>query len=233
MVAGDFNVHNPATNPSQVFSYSEELASASFHDQASDLDFRLLNTLGVYTCFPLSGSQSLGVIDLAFTNSQMSFAFSAWDASTLPSTGFDHVPILITLASSTKTPLPKTLYRDSTDWEVLCPRLDMFRTPLAPSHPSPAQLEEWFSTSLNSLTVLIRNVTPLSRPSPRSKPWWTPLLTTLRKEYNKAMHTIKKHHSNDTVYLAKLSKLGYFKVIKRAKSSYWLEFLARTTSQNI
>ena len=75
--------------------------------------------------------------------------------------------------------------------------------------------------------------TPLSRPSLRSKPWWTPLLTVLRKEYHKAMRTMKKHPSDDTVHLARLSKLGYFKAIKRAKASYWADFLARTTPQNI
>ena len=169
----------------QVFSYCEELASAPFHDLASDLGFRLLNTQGVYTRFPLSGSQRPGVIDLAFTNPQMSSTFLAWDALTLPPMGSDHVSILITLASPTETPLPKTPCWDSTDCEVLHPRLDVFCTPPAPPRPSPAQLEEWFLTSLNCLTALIINVTLLSRLSPRSKPWWTPLLTTLHKEYQR------------------------------------------------
>ena len=105
--------------------------------------------------------------------------------------------------------------------------------PLAPPHPSPAQLNDWFSSSLNSLTALLMEETPLSRPSLRSKPWWTPLLTTLRKEYHKATRTMKKHLSENTIHLARLSKLGYFKAIKRAKGTYWSNFLARTTPQNI
>ena len=47
------------------------------------------------------------------------------------------------------------------------------------------------------------------------------------------MRIMKKRSSNDTVHLAKLSKLGYFKAIKPAKSAYWSEFLARTTPQII
>ena len=47
------------------------------------------------------------------------------------------------------------------------------------------------------------------------------------------MRTRKKHPSEDRIHLAKLSKLGYFKAIKRAKGSYWANFLVKTTPQNI
>ena len=47
------------------------------------------------------------------------------------------------------------------------------------------------------------------------------------------MRTMKKDPSDDTRHLAKLSKAGYFKAIKRAKGAYWSSFLARTTPQNI
>ena len=120
-----------------------------------------------------------------------------------------------------------------TNWDALRPRLESFCTPPAPSHPSSAQLDRWFSSSLDSLTALLLNETPLSRPFPKSKPWWTPRLTILRTEYHKAIRTRKKHPSEDTIYLAKLSKLDYFKAIKQVKGPYWANFLAKTTSQNM
>ena len=195
LVAGDFNIHNPATDPLRIFSYSDELESAPFYSMASDRGFRLLNTPGVYTRFPLSGSHRPGAIDLAFANPLMSPAFVEWDATTLPSTGSDHVPILITLAPPTEKPLPRTPCWDLANWESLGPRLQSFFVPPAPPHPSPQQLEMWFSSSLNSLTALLLEDTPLSRPCLRSKPWWTPPLTVLRKEYHKASRTMKKHPS--------------------------------------
>ena len=143
------------------------------------------------------------------------------------------MPVLITLAPPTDKRVPRTPCWDLTDWEALRPRLQAYCVPPAPSRPSPAQLNEWFSSSLNSLTALLMEETPLSRPSRRSKPWWTPLLTALRKEYHKATRTMKKHPSDDTIHLARLSKLGYFKAIKHAKGAYWSNFLARTTPQNI
>ena len=122
--------------------------------------------------------------------------------------------ILITFTPPNDKPRPRTPCWDLTDWEVLRPHLETYGIPPPSSRPSPAQLNDWFSSSLNSLTALLLRVTPLSRPSLRSKPWWTPLLTTLRMEYHKAVRTRKNHLLDDTIHLAKLSKLGYFKAIK-------------------
>ena len=63
--------------------------------------------------------------------------------------------------------------------------------------------------------------------------WWTPLLTTLRKEFTKASRTAKKLRTPDYYGIARLSKLRYFKAIKGAKASYWADFLAKTFPNNI
>ena len=230
---GDFNIPNPASDPLRVFSYTEELESAPFYDLASEAGIKLQNTPGVYTRFSLSGSHRPRAIDLAFTNPLISSDFEAWDTSFLPSTGTDHVPILITLASPDDKPRPRTPCWDLTNWEALRPRLISYRTPPPPLCLSPAQLHLWFSSLLNSLTALLLKDTPFSPPSPRSKPWWTPLLTVLCKEYHNAMSTMKKDPSHDNIHLARLSKLGYFKAIKQARGLYWSSFLAKTTPQNI
>ena len=105
--------------------------------------------------------------------------------------------------------------------------------PPAPLSPSPDQLDTWFAHSLDTLTAVIRLHTPVSRPSPKSKPWWSPSLTALRKEYAKACRAAKKHRTEEHVSLARLSRQGYFKAIKKAKNSHWACFLARTTPHNI
>ena len=104
LVAGDFNIHNPATDPLRVISCTEERASAPYFDQATELGYTLLNTPGVFTRYPLSGEQRPSVIDLAFANPLMFPAFKSWDATSLPFTGSDHVPIVIKLAAPYKPP---------------------------------------------------------------------------------------------------------------------------------
>ena len=217
LVAGDFNIHNPASGPLRVISCTEERALAPYFDQATDLEYTLLNTPGVFTCYPLSGEQRPSVIDLAFANPLMFPAFRSWDATSLPSTGSDHVPIVIKLASPSQNPPPPRPKWDETDWPSLEALLRFFTVSPPPFNPSPRQLDHWFSSTINVLTALVKSATPTPRPSLHSKPWWTPLLTTLRKEYSKAVRVGKKSHKTLDQQAAKHSRNGYFKAIKRAK----------------
>ena len=75
LVAGDFNIHNAATNPSRLLSAKEENESAPYFDRATDLGFTLLNTPGVYTRFPFTGIHRPCAIYLAFANPHMFPAF--------------------------------------------------------------------------------------------------------------------------------------------------------------
>ena len=75
LAPGDFNIHNHAADPLRVISRSEEKASTPYFDWATDLAYSLLNTPGVYTRFPLSGTFRPSVIDLAFANSLIRPAF--------------------------------------------------------------------------------------------------------------------------------------------------------------
>ena len=99
LAAGEFNIHNHAVDPLRVISRSGEKASTPCFNRATDLAYSLLNTPGVYTRFPLSGFFRPSAIDLTFANPLISPAFRSWDATTLPSTGSDHVPVLIHLAA--------------------------------------------------------------------------------------------------------------------------------------
>jgi len=92
IVAGDFNIHDAATDPFRILCSKEERESAPYFDRASDLGFTLLNTRRVCTRFPFSGPDGPGTLDLAFANPHMFPAFRSWDASSLPSTGSDHAP---------------------------------------------------------------------------------------------------------------------------------------------
>ena len=177
LVAGDFNIHNHAADPLRVMSLSEEKASTPYFNRATELAFSLLNTPGVYTRFPLSGSFRPSAIDLAFANPLIRPAFRSWDATTLPSTGSDDVPILIHLAGPTDERAPPRPMWDKADWVLLEDSIKNLYIPPTPLSPSPDQLDAWFSHSLDTLTATIRLHTPTSRPSPESKPWWTPALT--------------------------------------------------------
>jgi len=160
-------------------------------------------------------------------------AFRTWDASSLPSTGSDHAPIVISLRPPTPhNDRPRPRWEEA-DWPGLTDKLKNWLVPPPPESPSPNQLDQWFSSALAALTATIETTAPRSRPSPKSKAWWTPLLTALRKEFAKASRKAKKTQTPDSYHIARQSRLGYFKAIKRAKASYWADFLAKTSPNNI
>jgi len=169
LALGDLNIHNPLSDPLRHFSYQEISSLTPYFEKAAELGFALLTPPGEYTRFPLVAKARPSVIDLAFANHFLLPLVKSWEAS-LPSTGLDHVPITITLsAPSLKHKPPSPRWAD-TDWETHDPIVKGFKVPASPSCPTPQQLDEWMSESLNRLVSILKEHTPVSRPSHHSKP---------------------------------------------------------------
>ena len=233
LVAGDFNIHNAVSDPSRLLSAKKEKESTPYFNRATDLGHTLLNTTGIYTRFPFKGTHRPSAMDLAFDNPEIISTFRSWDSSTLPSTGSDHAPILISLRPpSPHNDKPRTRWQE-VDWPSLTDKVKAWQVPPPPGTPCPNKLAQWFSSALSTLTTTIEATAPRSRPSPRSKAWWTPLLTSLRKEFTKATRRAKKVQTPDSYTMARQSKRGYFKSIKRAKAYYWADLLAKASPNNI
>jgi len=172
------------------------------------------------------------VIDLPFANPPLLPLVKSWEAS-LPSTGSDHIPITITLAMPSPNQKPPRPRWADTDWETLDPIVQGFKVPAALPCPTPLQLDEWMSESLNRLVALRKEHAPVSRPSHHSKPWWTPHLSILRREYHKAARAAKKHDTPHMREVAGTSKAGYFKANKAAKNKHWSSVLLAATPQSL
>ena len=232
LVLGDLNIHNSLSDPLRHFSQREISSSTPYFEKAAESGFALLNPPGEYTRFPLVGNARPSVIDLAFANPPLLPLVKSWEAS-LPLTGSDHIPITITLAAPSLSQKPPRPRWADTDWETLDPIVKGFRIPAAPSCPTPPQLDAWMSESLNRLIALLKEHTPVSRPSHHSKPGWTPHLSILRREYHKAARAARKHDTPRTREIAGTSKSGYFKAIKTAKNKHWSSFLLTATPQSL
>jgi len=109
LVVGDLNIQNPRSDPLRHFSPREISSSTPHFKKVAESGFVLLNPPGEYPRFPLVCKAPPSVIDLAFANPPLLPLVKSWDAS-LPSTGSDHIPITITLATPSlnkKPPRPR------------------------------------------------------------------------------------------------------------------------------
>jgi len=232
LVLGDLNIHNPLSDPSRHFSSREISCSTPYFEKSAESGFAVLNPPGEYTRFPLVGTARPSVIDLSFANAPLLPLVKSWETS-LPSTGSDHIPITITLATPSLNQKPPRPQWADTDWVTLDPIVKAFKVPAAPPGPTPPQLDEWMSESLNRLVALLKEHTPVSRPSHHSKPWWTAHVSILSREYHKAARAARKHDSPRMREVARSSKAGYFKAIKAAQSKHSSSFLLTATPQSL
>ena len=69
--------------------------------------------------------------------------------------------------------------------------------------------------------------------SPKSKPWWSSLLTSLSREHYSRSRAHKKHPLPDSALVARTAKQAYFNVIRSAKNSYGKAFLAGADDKSV
>jgi len=131
--------------------------------------------------------------------------------------GSDHAPILNSLRPPPPhADKPRPCWQEI-DWSSLTDKLKAWQIPPPPTAPSPNQLAQWFSSALSALTTSLEATAPRSRPSPRSKGWWTPLLTSLWKEFAKATRRPKKLQTLNPTLLRDNPSLVASKVSRRRK----------------
>jgi len=176
LTLGDLNIHHPTADPLSAFNEDEIAPSTRYFERATELDFSLLNTPGVFTRFSMSLIGRPGVVNLAFACPLLAPYFSEWSDS-LPSPGSDHIPILLGLeAPLFRAPTPSPSWALS-DWPTLDSSLKA--TTISPTPPIPTSrlLDVLFKTNLDKLTAQLALHTPVKRISYRSKPWWMELLS--------------------------------------------------------
>jgi len=174
-----------------------------------------------------------GVIDLAFACPLLAPYFSEW-SDPLPSTGSDHIPILLRFEAPLFRAPPPSPNWALTDWPALEASLKDTTIPPPPPLPTTRSLDLWFKTNLDKVTTQFAMHTPLKRVTYRSKPWWTQLLSLLRKAYNSTLRSSKKdRHNASLLACARAARAAYFKAIKKAKREHWSSFLATATPQTV
>ena len=229
LTLGDLNIHPHTSDPLRVFKEDEIATSAQYFDRATEPGFSLLNTPGVFTRFSMSLVGRPGVIDLAFACPLLAPYFTEW-SDPLPSTGSEHIPILLRFEAPLFRAPPPSPNCALSDWTALESSLKATAIMRPLSLPTTRSLDIWFKTNLDKVRAQFALHTPLKRVAYRSKPWWTDLLSLLRKAYNSALRSSKRdRHDASLLASARAARSAYFKAIKNAKREHWASFLATAT----
>ena len=186
LVAGNFNGHNPLSDPLKEYSAHEVAISTPYFDRAADLGFSLLNKPRVFTHFPFVAADRPAGLDISFVNIAFAPFFSSW-LTHLPRTGSDHVPIIISLSDPLLHPSAPSANWKKTKWASLTLPLDQLKVPNPPPLPTMNSLSTWFDWHLATLTSLLAQHTPLKHPSIHSQPWWNDNLSVLCQDLHEGL----------------------------------------------
>ena len=199
---------------------------------AAQKGFALLNTMGIYTRYPLSGIGRPAVLDLPFASSSFAPHFERWDTP-YEATGSDHVPVLISFATPALLgPRPAPDW-SRTNWDMATEALKALDICPPPTFLTAGALDAWFECHTSRIRGTLSLDTPVKTLSPHSKPWWSKLLSSLRREHHGRTRAYKKHPSPSTAAEMRTAKLAYFKEIRRAKNSHWGTFLSSANHQTV
>ena len=232
LVAGDFNLHHPSSDPSRTISDRDFCESEPFFSLAAERGFSLLNTPGVYTRFPFNLETRPAVLDLAFASSGLMPFISSW-STPFSSTGSDHVPTLVSFCPNRDGPAQPVLDWSRTDWTEAKESLEALKRAPPPHLATSATLDPWFDTHATRLRGVLGRFTPQKTLSPRSKPWWTSLLCQLRRLFHSKARAHRKRPTTTTASEARSAKSTYFSAVNRAKHSHWRGFLAGADHQTV
>ena len=105
-------------------------------------------------------------------------------------------------------------------------------------HPPPLfltaeALDTWFDCYAARIRETLSIYTPMKTTCPRSKPWWSKLLSSLRREHHRRTRAHKKHPSPSTASEMRAAKTAYFKEVGKAKNKHWGDFLRSTNHQTV
>ena len=187
----------------------------------------------MFTRFAISLIGRPGVLDLAFACPLLAPYFTEW-SDPLPSTGSDHIPILLRFEAPLIRAPPLTPNWALTDWATMKTSLKSTAISPPPFLPTTHSLDVRFSTNLGRVTSQFALDTPQKSMTYRSKLWWSERLSMLRKAYNSALRTSKRDRFDAALLAsARAASSSYFKASKKAKRDHWSSFLASATPQTV
>ena len=175
IIAGDFNCHHPLWNPPSYIrhdSVADELV-----ELAADLSLNLLLPPGTIT-YPHSET----TIDLVWGCNKAQERLLKCQVAAHCDQGSDHCPVETVLTMHNNKVLEKPSYDIAkTDWPKFLETLVSLLTRDIETPRTIEELEQRCTQLVEAIKTAMAKATPIKRPCPKSKRWWTPELTALSK----------------------------------------------------
>ena len=174
---------------------------------------------------------------MTITTSQLARSIINWLVNSELYTGSDHEVIQFTIISNSieTAPLPTITNRynwKKADWEKFSTRLIELSSNNSTTwrqlcyQPSEENLEQAACLLRDNLLNAVEYAIPTIRQTPRTKSWWSDTIKQERTNMLRLKRTWKNNKTKENWQAFKIQRNLYFKSIRKAKESLWIDFLA-------
>jgi len=228
VMGGDFNCHHPLWNRPEYDRHDDE--ADRLIDLAASLDLKLMLPPGTVT-YPNAGTS----IDLTWGNETAVNNMLKCKIAEDHDHGSDHLPIETVITRTIQTPPSEPAFNfTKTNWKEFNKRLKLHLLPLANlSYKTRAGIDKYTEQLVNAIISAVKETTPLTKPSPHSKRWWTEQLTQLKREANRLrkVYQLTRHDIDRAAWKAKAKE--YTDEIAKAKVTKWKEYIEKADDKSI
>jgi hypothetical protein len=230
LIVGDFNRHDQLWGGNRVATRRRQGEAEPIVLLMADWGLTSLLPRGIFT---REEGPHRSTIDLVLASTELSGRVTRCRVHPVEH-GSDHRAIETTFQSEARPTLPPTTrfsFREA-PWVDINRELKDLETEII-DITDRSELDETAGRLTSRISLAIRQLVPVARPSPYSKRWWTPELTALRDTYTWARNrcTRAQRYGVDLAALedtASYLRGQYHRAIRDTKRRHWREFLDNT-----
>ena len=242
LLCGDLNAHHSWWN-SRI---SQAKNSNSLINWLERNQLELINTpdIATYTRNMVNGKYT-SVLDLVFATGQMATEIIDWQINENEYSGSDHEVIQFSITTEdielVESPFNAPFNIQKANWMEFKQQLVHESEPklielrqLETQRLNQEQMEKIACSLRDLITKAAEQNIPRRKPCSRSKVWWNPNLTLLRKEMAKQSRIYKRYDQSQQQWLKFTScRTEYFYAIKTAKRNSWTKFLSEAKGKEV
>ncbi|KAK6972221.1 Endonuclease/exonuclease/phosphatase, partial [Favolaschia claudopus] len=236
ILLGDFNRHDVVwagpLHPERTNRDSNWLLAAPLIHLMGTYHVQQVLPQGTPTHYSES-AKTWSTIDLAFLSDDLSSNVTRCAASDMYGSDHKSIELVLDLDLTRNEFVPRPLYR-STDWEAYAKDLAVRLGGAARMLNSRESIDVAVSELTNHIQDALKKHTPMSKPSPYAKRWWSPELSDLRKEHKRASRKASARGASVAEREdARAKQRSYFSAIRRQKRRHWREWLEQADMHSV
>jgi len=227
IMAGDFNAHHPSWNPPGYLTHDSN--ADEIVDLAAELGLTLLIPPGTVT-YPNADT----AIDLVWGTHDIESALIKCQVASNNDQGSDHLPVetWISLTSNLSDREGPKLDFARTDWEKFRAILEG-SLPTLPALETTAEIDTFVAELLETIQKAMAESTPIKRPTPHSKRWWSKELTSMRRSANSLRNRYRRSRLEVDKAAWRERANEYTRAISEAKETTWRKFVDSADGKSI